>query len=140
MDIFERISQHRAEEEKLQWTGTFRDYVEIVRNNPRVARTAHARVYDMIAWHGIREENGRKKVPCFSNKGSSDWTEPLRSWWRNIFIPLPEGWMCASASCCSMGPVSGGKSTIVTMLKRGLEQLLEDRRGGAVCDQRMSDA
>ena len=73
MDIFERILKHRAEEEKLQWTGTFRDYVEIVRNNPRVARTAHARVYDMIAW----QESARRTAAgstCSSKKGSSDWT------------------------------------------------------------------
>src|SRR5690606_30226524 len=65
MDIFDRILKHRAEEEKLYWSGTFREYVEIVRNNPKVARTAHARVYDMIAWHGIREENGQRKYNFF---------------------------------------------------------------------------
>ena len=34
MDIFKRIAEHRAESEKLSWTGTFRDYIELLRRDP----------------------------------------------------------------------------------------------------------
>ncbi len=121
MDIFERISQHRAEEEKLQWTGTFRDYVEIVRNNPRVARTAHARVYDMIAWHGIREEDGRKKY-LFFEEGIFGLDRTIEKLVEEYFHSAARRLDVRKRILLLMGPVSGGKSTIVTMLKRGLER------------------
>jgi len=37
------------------WTGTFNDYVDIVMSNPRVARNAYQRLYDMILSHGLKE-------------------------------------------------------------------------------------
>ena len=33
---------------KKHWIGTFDEYLDIVRQNPRVARNAYERVYDMI--------------------------------------------------------------------------------------------
>lgn len=121
MDIFERISQHRAEEEKLGWSGTFRDYVEIVRKNPRVARTAHARVYDMIAWHGIREENGQKKYEFFE-QGIFGLDKTIERLVEEYFHSAARRLDVRKRILLLMGPVSGGKSTIVTMLKRGLER------------------
>ena len=35
------------------WTGTLADYMEIVMANPRVARNAYQRLYDMILSHGV---------------------------------------------------------------------------------------
>jgi serine protein kinase len=121
MDIFERISRHRAEEEKLQWSGTFRDYVEIVRRNPKVARTAHARVYDMIAWHGITEENGQKKYKFFED-GIFGLDKTLEKLVEEYFHSAARRLDVRKRILLLMGPVSGGKSTIVTMLKRGLER------------------
>ncbi len=37
------------------WEGTFEDYLEIVRQDPRVARTAFQRLYDMIVSYGSNE-------------------------------------------------------------------------------------
>ena len=34
--------------QELNWEGSFDDYLELVRGNPRVTRTAYQRVYDMI--------------------------------------------------------------------------------------------
>jgi len=121
MDIFERISQHRAEEEKLQWSGTFREYIEVVRNNPRVARTAHARVYDMIAWHGIREENGHKRYQFFE-QGIFGLDKTVERLVEEYFHSAARRLDVRKRILLLMGPVSGGKSTIVTMLKRGLER------------------
>ncbi|HCU25686.1 MAG TPA: hypothetical protein DF383_11780, partial [Deltaproteobacteria bacterium] len=39
----------------LNWEGSFEDYLEIVRKNPRVARSAFQRVYDMILMQGVEE-------------------------------------------------------------------------------------
>jgi hypothetical protein len=39
----------------LHWEGTFEDYLEIVRHEPPVARTAFQRMYDMIVSYGHTE-------------------------------------------------------------------------------------
>ena len=48
MDILKKIEQHRAAEERLQWEGTFAEYLELVKERPWVAQTAHSRIYNMI--------------------------------------------------------------------------------------------
>ena len=49
--------------QELNWTGTFDEYLDIVRENPRVTRTAWRRLYDMVISHGVEEyTDNRKKV------------------------------------------------------------------------------
>ncbi len=43
------------------WEGSFEDYLELVRKNPKVTRTAFQRVYDMILSHGKTEYLDNKK-------------------------------------------------------------------------------
>ena len=40
---------------------TFEEYLDVVRDNPRVARTAHERLYDMLISHGTEEYVDNKK-------------------------------------------------------------------------------
>src|SRR3972149_1619545 len=48
----------------LHWEGSFEEYLEIVRINPKVTRTAFQRIYDMIISHSLEEyqENKEKIV------------------------------------------------------------------------------
>src|SRR3954449_11137726 len=46
---------------ELNWEGSFEDYLGIVRQNPKVTRTAFQRVYDMIVSHGKTEYIDNKK-------------------------------------------------------------------------------
>lgn len=93
MDIFERISAYKAENEKLAWTGTFKDYIELLRNDPTPATTAHARVYEMIKSYGVEESGSVKRYKFFLNRKYSGLTVRLRSWSRSIFIRQPGGLM-----------------------------------------------
>ena len=43
------------------WEGSFEDYLQIVRQNPKVTRTAYQRVYDMVLSHGKTEYIDNKK-------------------------------------------------------------------------------
>jgi len=43
------------------WEGSFQDYLEIVRQNAKVTRSAYQRVYDMIVGQGTRDYFEYKK-------------------------------------------------------------------------------
>lgn len=68
MDILGKIQLHREEERRLAWEGTFGEYLEILKERPYVAQSAHSRVYNMIKDAGIEEVNGTKKYNFFNNQ------------------------------------------------------------------------
>ncbi|NGM83010.1 PrkA family serine protein kinase [Paenibacillus sp. 7124] len=121
MDIFERIASYRAENERLAWSGTFKEYIELLRKDPTPAKTAHSRVYDMIKSHGVEEINGRKRYKFFEQEifGLDRAIEKLVE---EYFHSAARRLDVRKRILLLMGPVSGGKSTLVTLLKRGLEQ------------------
>lgn len=121
MDIFERIASYRAENDRLAWSGTFKDYIELLRKDPSPAKTAHSRVYDMIKSHGVEEINGRKRYKFFEQEifGLDRAVEKLVE---EYFHSAARRLDVRKRILLLMGPVSGGKSTLVTLLKRGLEQ------------------
>jgi len=128
MDILKRISAYRAESEKLAWTGTFKEYIEMLKNDPAPAMTAHARVYEMIKSYGVKDESGQKSYKFFEQEifGLDRAVERLVE---EYFHSAARRLDVRKRILLLMGPVSGGKSTIVTMLKRGLEQFSRTERG-----------
>ncbi len=121
MDMLDKLKKYREEEEKLKWEGTFAEYLELVKKNPMIAQSAHSRIYNMIKSHGITVENGVKKYHFFSREifGLETTIEKLVE---EYFHPAAKRLDVKKRILLLMGPVSGGKSTIVTMLKRGLEE------------------
>ncbi|MRN53140.1 PrkA family serine protein kinase [Paenibacillus monticola] len=121
MDIFERIATYRAENDRLAWRGTFKEYIELLRKDPSPAKTAHSRVYDMIKSHGVEDINGRKRYKFFEQEifGLDRAVEKLVE---EYFHSAARRLDVRKRILLLMGPVSGGKSTLVTLLKRGLEQ------------------
>ncbi|GAK11246.1 PrkA family serine protein kinase [Geomicrobium sp. JCM 19039] len=122
MDILSKMKDYRDEHEKLKWEGTFREYLELLKERPEVAQTAHSRLYNMIKSHGIEEnENGEKSYTFFNGAiyGLEDSIERLTE---EYFHSAARRLDVRKRILLLMGPVSGGKSTIVNMLKRGLEQ------------------
>ena len=53
--------QDYKEYEELNWEGSFEDYLDLVRKNPRVTRNAYQRLYDMMLSHGVEEYIDNKK-------------------------------------------------------------------------------
>lgn len=129
MDIIRRLSEHRLNERKLAWEGTFAEYLELVRRNPVIAQTAHSRVYNMIKDAGIEEhEDGRKEYKFFTREifGLDRAVEKLvEEYFHSAAMRLD----VRKRVLMLMGPVSGGKSTIVSMLKRGMEKYSKVDRG-----------
>lgn len=128
MDIFKRIAEYRAESEKLNWSGTFRDYIELLRRDSTPAMTAHARVYDMIVSQGVEEKGGNKRYKFFESEifGLDRTMEKLVE---EYFHSSARRLDVRKRILLLMGPVSGGKSTIVTLLKKGLERYSRTDRG-----------
>jgi serine protein kinase len=52
--------QDLADYQKKHWAGTFAEYLDIVRKNPQVTRTAYQRLYDMILGFGTEEVTTNK--------------------------------------------------------------------------------
>lgn len=127
-DFLEKIRQYRLKEEKLKWEGSFLDYLEIVKNRPYVAQTAHARIYHMIKDAGIEEVDGVRDYKFFSREifGLERAIEKLVE---EYFHAAAKRLDVRKRILLLMGPVSGGKSTIVTMLKQGLERYSRTERG-----------
>ncbi|MCL6425552.1 serine/threonine protein kinase PrkA [Bacillus subtilis] len=120
MDILKKIEQYREEEQRLKWEGTFADYLEIIKENPMVAQSAHSRVFNMIKDSGIEEIDGRKKYSFFDRE-LFGLEESLERLVEEYFHPAAKRLDVRKRILLLMGPVSGGKSTLVTMIKKGLE-------------------
>ncbi|WP_158738737.1 PrkA family serine protein kinase [Alteribacillus sp. YIM 98480] len=128
MSIIDKIRQSREVEENLKWRGTFREYLELVKEYPHIAQTAHSRVYNMIKDAGVTERDSKKMYEFFGKEiyGLEDSLEKLVE---EYFHSAARRLDVRKRILLLMGPVSGGKSTIVTLLKRGLEQYTRTDEG-----------
>jgi len=117
MTILDKIQTCRAEEDKLRWEGTFREYLELVKEKPHIAMPAHARIYNMIRSAGVTDGNYD-----FFSRELFGLEEPIKRLVEEYFHPAAKKLDVRKRILLLMGPVGGGKSTIVSMLKRGLEQ------------------
>ena len=125
-----RNRQDVEEFQRLNWKGTFEDYLEIVVRNPKVTRTAFQRIYDMIMSHGVSEHTEHKrKVVHYrffddaENCGADavyGCEQPLMKM-VNIFKSAAQGYGTEKRIILLHGPVGSAKSTIVRLLKKGVE-------------------
>src|SRR6266851_3274866 len=128
MNITTRLEQYRAEERGLGWQRTFKDYFDLVIAQPELARLSHARVYDMILARGCETRpNGERAYKFFTDElfGIEKPLQHLVDYFASAAAPLE----VRKRILLLMGPVGGGKSTIVTLLKRGLERYTRTEEG-----------
>jgi len=128
MDFLKRLEEYRSLGKKLAWKGTFQEYLEIVKEKPWVCRLAHARIYNMIKCAGIEIKEEEKRYNFFTSElfGLDKTLERLVE---EYFHPAARRMDVRKRILLLMGPVSGGKSTLVAMLKRGLEQFSRTEEG-----------
>jgi serine protein kinase len=131
-NISERLEDLRREHEALRWEGTFRDYFELVAQNPRIAQLSHARINDMVHAAGIERLNeGTQHEVLSYNFFSTELfgiEEPVAKI-VEYFKSAAQRLEVRKRILLLMGPVGGGKSTIVNMLKRGLEEWTKTTEG-----------
>lgn len=129
MDILDRLAAYRAAQDALSWQGTFSDYLDIVRARPTVAQTAHARIYNMIVAAGVHEDERGHKTYQFFAHDLFGLDAALERLVEEYFHSAARRLEVRKRILLLMGPVSGGKSTIVTLLKRGLERYARTDEG-----------
>src|SRR3982751_559430 len=131
-NISERLEGLRREREALRWEGNFRDYFELVTQNPRVAQLSHARINDMIHAVGVEKlnEGTRDEVARYNFFATELFgiEEPIARI-VEYFKSAAQRLEVRKRILLLMGPVGGGKSTIVSILKRGLETYTRTERG-----------
>ncbi|WP_097149923.1 PrkA family serine protein kinase [Ureibacillus acetophenoni] len=128
MSILNKVRKYRDDENRLKWEGTFAEYLELVKKRPEIAQTAHSRVYSMIRNAGVEVKDGQKSYNFF-NREMFGLESALERLVEEYFHPAARRLDVRKRILLLMGPVSGGKSTIVTMLKRGLEQFSRAEEG-----------
>jgi serine protein kinase len=130
-DFLRQAEEQRALEEKLSWEGTFTDYLDLVAANPNVADLAHARVYDMMIRAGVDDPgDGRPKDYKFFRSEIFGLDRTLQQLVEEYFSPASRRLDIRKRILMLVGPVGGGKSTLVTLLKRGLEKYSKTDEGG----------
>ena len=127
-DFVQKISSHNKWEEKLKWEGTFKDYLKLVEKDPRIARSAHARVFDMIMEAGVSHSGKEKKYNFFAEEifGLGDTLKKIVD---EYLKPASCYLDTKRRILILVGPVGSGKSTIVNMLKKGLEEYTKTPQG-----------
>jgi serine protein kinase len=123
---------------KKHWDGTFSEYLDIVRQQPEVTRTAYQRLYDMILSHGTEEVYETKEkvirykffssVAAHYGDGIYGLDRPLMNL-VNTFKSAAKGYGTERRVLLLHGPVGSSKSTIARLLKRGLEEYSKTDEG-----------
>ena len=135
MDFAAIIEKDRGERLKKEWSGTLLEYLELVKNNPKLAMLSHRRMYDMIAAQGV--ENLDLEADPRSKRVFGDETVKIYNFFKDEFFGMERtlekivryfhsaamGGEEARQVLYLMGPVGSGKSSLVERLKRGLEEL-----------------
>lgn len=123
---------------ELAWKGSFGDYVNLVKENPKVTRNAFQRLYDLIIDAGTSEYVEFKKniisYKFFSDEkhGGQDAVYgldvPLMKL-VNVFKSAAQGYGTEKRVILLHGPVGSAKSTIARLIKKGVEEYSKTDEG-----------
>jgi serine protein kinase len=122
----------------LHWEGSFEDYLDIVRQDPKVTRSAYQRIYDMLVSYGSTEYNRNREAlihyhffddPFEAGRDAVfGLDKPLMELVR-IFHSAARQYGTERRVLLLHGPVGTAKSTIVRLLKKGLEAYSRTEEG-----------
>jgi serine protein kinase len=121
-DMFEKLDAHAQQARAEDWTGSFRDYLSVVRANPRASLLAHARIFEMVRSRGVEtdESIGTEKYKFFEDDlfGVDEALAQIMEYFKAASLGSDVG----RRILMIYGPPSSGKSQFVILLKRGLEE------------------
>jgi serine protein kinase len=122
----------------LSWSGSFNDYLNLVRENPKITRNAFQRMYDMVMESGTSEYTDVKKQ-IVHYKFFDDEVNDGKDAVYGADIPLMKlvnvlraaalGYGTEKRVILLHGPVGSAKSTICRLLKQGVERYSKTDNG-----------
>lgn len=133
MDFKEFIKSDREKHNKQKFKGTFIDYLEIVKDNPDVAKLSHKRIYDLIVDKGfeiLRPEENTKIKKIYGNEKIKKYNFFKEDFYGidTVIMKLMNYFHSASMKgeearqvLYLVGPVGAGKSSLVEAIKKSLE-------------------
>ena len=121
------------QKEALSWNGTVEEYIELITANPEVVATAHKRIDNMLQEAGIdwvdkEDGNGKRPHYKFFEKelyGIEKCIDKVGEYFNSAGQRLP----VRKRLLMLMGPPGSGKSTMVSLLKKGLEEYTKTNNG-----------
>ena len=129
MDLVKRLEEYRDRERGLLWEGTFAQYFELATKKPEVSRLSHERIYHMITDAGVETTRAGEPHYKFFSQEIFGIEKPLQQI-VDYFHSAAQRLEVRKRVLLLMGPVGGGKSTIVYLIKRGLEAYSRTEVGG----------
>ena len=127
-DFRDVISKQKEGREVKEWEGSVLDYLYLVKENPNIATFAPSRIYNMVENKGTDEVDYSFKTRGYEDLVSYNF---FKDKIYGTYEPISDivKFMKAAARRTEtgkrililVGPVSSGKSTIASLLKRGLE-------------------
>ncbi len=130
--------QNLADYQKKHWHGSFAEYLDFVRTDPKVTRTAYQRVYDMILSHGVEEiVVNKEKVttykffhdPIHHGQDAIFGLEKTLTSLVNVLMSAAQRYGTERRVLLLHGPVGSSKSTIARLLKKGMEAYSKSDNG-----------
>lgn len=122
----------------LNWTGSFNDYISLIKKNPKITRNAFQRVYDLIVEKGSEEYlDVKKHVVRYrffddEDNGGRDAVfgldVPLMKL-VNVLKAAALGYGAEKRVILLHGPVGSAKSTVCRMIKKGVEAYSKTDQG-----------
>lgn len=128
-ELLKQIEQQRHQNRALHWEGTFSEYLDIVTKNQHAADLAHARLYNMVLDAGIEENTDNTRTYQFFNDELYGLERPLRQLVEEYLNPASRRLDIRKRILMLVGPVGGGKSTLVALLKKGIERYSKSEKG-----------
>ncbi len=133
LELLQDISERQSPEAYRQehWSGSFAEYLDLVREDPRLTRTAFQRLYDMILSYGTYEVEERNQTLLrytFFDDPDNDGRDAIFGLTKtlmelvNVFRSAALKYGTERRVILLHGPVGSSKSTIARLLKRGLER------------------
>jgi len=125
------IKAQRKQPKPKKFEGTFLEYLDKVGDDPSIVKSAHARLYDAIIEHGVKEfEDQSRKRKLFSDQsmkiyeyfdgeffGMESVVSKIMNFMRSASLRGEE----SRQVLLLMGPVGAGKSAITEHIKSSLE-------------------
>ena len=121
LSLEELLAESDREANRFAWEGSFADYLRMVVDTPSKSRLAHSLVYDAVLAQGVEASpDGQSFYGLFNNEifGLEKAIERIVQY----FAASAQRLEARKRILLLLGPPASGKSSIVDLIKRALEQ------------------